>query len=67
LLKADPVDSMMYDVTGGSAQEASWEQHNNGPTILNDAPVASMVNLLHLMGSLFPAVEGEEYVLQLHL
>lgn len=59
-LKADPVDSTMHEVTGGSAHEPAWEQQNNGPTILHGAPAASMGNLLHLMGSLFPAAEGDD-------
>jgi hypothetical protein len=64
LVKSDPVDSTMYEAQGGSTQEAPWEQHH-GPTILNGAPVASVVNLLHLIASLFPAGEGEDSCQQL--
>ena len=59
-VKADPVDSTMHELGGGPSHEPAWEQHNTGPTLLHGAPVASMVTLLQLMASMFPAVEGDD-------
>lgn len=57
--RADPVDSTMHDPADASMHDNVLTPHNSGPTVLHGISSSSMATLLRLLGSLFPAKEGE--------